>query len=116
MPEVAMLENFANQVVLSGLDERADLHGAAALGAAERIDLVDAFDEHRPAAAFELRGDRGHGGGEGREGLASLHCGGLAGVSGRYGLRGGLFGALAAGVVGVAAVIADNVATFLRPR
>ena len=44
-----MLEDFADDIVLAGFDEGDDFHGAAALGAAQRIDLIDALDEHGPA-------------------------------------------------------------------
>ncbi len=48
-----MLKDLANDLVLAGFYEGDDFHGPAALGAQQRIGLVDALDEHGPAAAVE---------------------------------------------------------------
>ena len=53
VPEAAVLEDFADGIALAGLDEDDDFHGSAALRAEERVGVVDAFDEHGPAAAGE---------------------------------------------------------------
>ena len=50
LPQAAVLENGADQLALPCLDETDDPHGAAAGGAFEGIDLVDALDEARPAS------------------------------------------------------------------
>ena len=48
-----MLEDFADNGLLVSLDEGDDFHGAAALRATERVGLVNALDEHGPAASGE---------------------------------------------------------------
>ena len=60
MPEAAVLEDLAEDFFLAGLDEGDDFHGAAALGAAQGVDLIDALDEDGPAAAdgFGRAGNR----------------------------------------------------------
>ena len=62
VPEAAVFENLADGIALMGFDEGDDLHGTAALGAAQRIGLVDAFDEHGPPpeAASSKSGGGGH--------------------------------------------------------
>ena len=52
MPQVAVPEDLADDIALASFDEGDDLHGPAALGAEQRVGLVDAFDEHGPAAAI----------------------------------------------------------------
>jgi hypothetical protein len=82
-----------DHVALIGLDEGDDLHGPAALGAQERIDMVNLLDKHGPATAVEPGG---------------VWLGGLR----RWRAVGGLgnpLGADASGLVGVVAVIADEV-------
>jgi hypothetical protein len=44
-------EDLADHVRLVGLDEGNDLHGPAALGAYQRLGLVDVLDENGPPAA-----------------------------------------------------------------
>ena len=51
MPEAAVLEDLAGDVALIGFDEGGDLRGAAALGAEQRVGLVDAVYEDGPASA-----------------------------------------------------------------
>ena len=51
-----MFEVPADEVCLVGLDEGDDLHGPAALGAEERVDLTDVLDEGGPTAPVEPRG------------------------------------------------------------
>ena len=55
-----MLEDFSDHIVLAGFDKGDDFHGAAALGAAQGVDLIDALDEDGPAAAdgFGRAGNR----------------------------------------------------------
>ncbi len=53
MPESAVFEDLADGVALVGLDEGDDLHGPAALGAEERVGLIDVLDEGGPTAAVE---------------------------------------------------------------
>ena len=43
-----MLQDALNHVRLAALDEADDLHLAATLRAFQRIDFVDALDEHGP--------------------------------------------------------------------
>ncbi len=76
-----------------------DLHGAAAVGAEQWVDLVDAFDEHGPASA-----------------AARVEAGGFRRVARAVvtvrlcvWFGDGLFGAVAAGFVGVMAAVADEV-------
>ena len=51
MPEAAVLKDLADDIILTGFDERDDFHSAAALRAGQRIDLINPLDEHGPAAA-----------------------------------------------------------------
>ena len=51
LPEAAVFEDLADDLTLAGFDESDDLHGPAALGAQQRVDLVDALDQHRPTLA-----------------------------------------------------------------
>ena len=51
-----MLEDFADRFFLASLDERDDFHRSAALAVAEGVGLVDALDEHGPAAAVGFGG------------------------------------------------------------
>ena len=43
-----MFKNLVDDLALPNFDEDDDLHGAAALGAKQRIGLIDAFDEQDP--------------------------------------------------------------------
>ena len=79
MPEVAVIEDLANDVALVGLDEGDDLHAPAAASAPQRVGMVDAIDEHGPAAAIKAGRRRG-----GRSFLLGWCGAGL--VSGRCGL------------------------------
>ena len=93
MPQAAVFEDLSDDLALAGFDEGDDLHGPAALGAQKRVGLVDTLDEHRPAFANVT----------------------IAGV--RLGVRLrlvvlvliALLGAEAACLVGVVAVVADEV-------
>ena len=48
VPQTTVSEDLADNLALMGLDDGDDFHGAAALGATQRVGLVDAFDEHGP--------------------------------------------------------------------
>ncbi len=50
-PEAAVREDLLDEVGLRGLDEADDAHRCAASGTRKGKDLVDAFDEGRPASA-----------------------------------------------------------------
>ncbi len=99
MPQVAVLEDLADDIALACFDDGDDHHGAAALGAEQRFGLVDAFDEHGPASA-----------------AARVEAGGFRRVARAVvtvrlcvWFGDGLFGAVAAGFVGVMAAVADEV-------
>ncbi len=98
LPEPAVFEDLADDVALVGLDEGDDLHGAAAARAAQRVGLVDALDEHGPAPAIKAGRRR-----DGR--LYLLGCG----VPDLVWAGSGVFGSHAARLVGVVAVVADQV-------
>ena len=98
LPEPPVFEDLADDVALVGLDEGDDLHGAAAARAAQRGGLVDALDEHGPAPAIKAGRRR-----DGR--LYLLGCG----VPDLVWVESGVFGSHAAGLVGIAAVVADEV-------
>src|SRR5271170_4035971 len=51
MPKPAMLEDPLDHFLLRRLDEGHHLHLPAALGARQRINLVDPLDEHGPSLA-----------------------------------------------------------------
>lgn len=51
-----MLEDFADHLILPSFNEGNDLHRAAAFGTYQRIDMIDALNEHGPAAAGEAVG------------------------------------------------------------
>ena len=78
---------------------KAMIHGSAALGAEQRVGLIDAFDEHGPASAVEPHriGD------ERRVLLVTARLGV------RIGLCGDLFGTQSARLVGVMSVVANEV-------
>ena len=100
VPESAVFEDLADEVRLMGLDEGDDLHGPAAFGAKQRIGLVDVPDEGGPTAAVE----------PGRFGNGRLGRYSAAGLSVRTGRAGGgVLGEEAASLVGVAAIVADEV-------
>ena len=99
VPEAAMLENFADDLALASLDEGDDFHLSAALGAAERVGVVNVFDEHGPAAVGTV-----------------YYRGLLSRIGGRgycIGGRGRGKSCRGAGLVGVAAVVADQVFAFV---
>ena len=56
VPECAVFEDLADEVCLVGLDEGDAVHGPAALGAEERVGLIDMLDEGGPTAAIEPEG------------------------------------------------------------
>lgn len=104
VPQAAVLEVFLDHVALIGLDEGDDLHGPAALGAQKRIDVVNLLDKHGPAAAV---------GPASRGCLAGLRLGVCGGIIRPGGGR-GFLGPHAPSLVGVVAVIADEVLAFVR--
>ena len=64
VPEPAVLEDLADlldSVALMGLDDDDDSHGPAALGAAERVGVVDLLDQHGPSSAVQRGGLCGRG-------------------------------------------------------
>ena len=60
-PTSAVLEYFADDLVLPALDKGDDLHPAATLGTHQWIILVDTLDNYRPPASDQTVG-RGAGG------------------------------------------------------
>ena len=104
MPESAVFEDFADEVRLVGLDEGDDLHDPAALVAKQRIGLVDVLDESGPTAAVEP-------GRFGNDRLGRCIAARLSVRTGRAG--GGVSGEEAASLVGVAAIVADEVLAFV---
>ena len=45
LPEAAVFQVLVSGLALLSFDEGDDLHGSAAVGAKQRIGLIDAFDE-----------------------------------------------------------------------
>ena len=88
-----MFEDLADELAMASFDEGDNLHGPAALGAQQRVGLVDALNEHGP----------------------TLAVGGVGSCAADVGLWPivivliGLFGSHAAGLVGVVAIVADEV-------
>ena len=99
LPEAAVFEDLVDDLALPSFDKGDDLHGPTALGAEQRVGLVDAFDEHGPASSVEPH----------RIGNDRLVLVVPARLGGRIGLGGDLFGTHAPGLVGVVTVVADEV-------
>ena len=91
-----MAKDLLDDVLLVGFDEGDDLHRAAALGAAERVGVVDVLDEGGPAAA-------GFGG---RERVARRQGGRFDPIRAS---GGGEFGSPASGLVRVVPEVANQV-------
>lgn len=112
VPQAAVLQDLLDQIRLVGLDEGDDLHGAATVRAQQWSDLVDAFDEHRPPPGAPLVAAC-RDGGDGRTGRLVVGRSDL--VMAPAGLVRTLPpGPQAPGLVGVAAVVADEVLARFR--
>ena len=96
VPEAAMLQYLADYVVLAGLDEGNDLHPAPAMRARQGIDLVNALDQHRPAPPGLPVG------------RWSRRRAGRNRVHREMGVPGNIMPRYAAGLLGIAAIVADE--------